>query len=142
MLTYNRSSYLKIALDSILNQTYSNFTLIILDNMSTDETEGTVKCIKDERILYIKRSSGKYPNNEFYAFDVNITPFFVIFHDDDIIEKENLEKMTDIMIIHDYYAVSACTSSIIDSLGNVTSKFVKKNDYSLYQGRKHTTKFI
>ena len=48
--TYNRVQYLKLAIDSILNQSYDNFTLIILDNCSTDGTYEYVLSLKDSRV--------------------------------------------------------------------------------------------
>ena len=36
--TYNRAKYLKIAIDSVLNQTFKDFNLFVLDNCSTDNT--------------------------------------------------------------------------------------------------------
>ena len=45
VLTYNRVNYLKSALESILNQTYSDFILNVLDNCSNDGTEEYVKSI-------------------------------------------------------------------------------------------------
>lgn len=142
VLTYNRSKYLKIALDSILKQTYKNYTLIVLDNMSTDNTSDIVNEISDDRLLYIRRSSGVYPNNEFFAFDNNITPYLVVFHDDDIINKEYLRKMMDIMEKNEDYSVASCTSNIIDSDGEMKARFVKKNDFSLYEGHSYLEKFI
>lgn len=142
VLTYNRSKYLKIALNSILKQTYTNYTVIVLDNMSTDNTGDIVNEINDERLLYIRRSSGNYPNNEFFAFDNNITPYLVVFHDDDIIDKEYLSKMMDIMEKNKDYSVASCTSNIIDSNGELKARFIKKNAFSLYEGHSYLEKFI
>ena len=52
MATYNRNKYLAEQLDSILNQTYSNFELVISDDGSTDGAEMTLKEYqkKDARI--------------------------------------------------------------------------------------------
>ena len=36
--TYNHSIYLKRALESIINQTYENWEVIVIDNHSTDNT--------------------------------------------------------------------------------------------------------
>ena len=39
MSVYNGEKYIRQALNSLLNQTYKNFELIISDNVSTDETK-------------------------------------------------------------------------------------------------------
>lgn len=57
--TYNRAHTLSRAVNSVLNQTYKNFELIIIDDCSTDNTEEVVKNIHDERIVYIRQSSNK-----------------------------------------------------------------------------------
>ena len=46
---YNRPSVLH-TINSVLKQTYQNFELLIVDNASTDETQGVIKKIKDKRI--------------------------------------------------------------------------------------------
>ena len=54
---YNGERFLKVKLDSILQQTHTNFELIISDNASTDKTENI--CIeyknKDNRIKYFRQ---------------------------------------------------------------------------------------
>jgi len=52
--TYNRSSYLKEAIESVLSQTYPEFELIIYDDGSTDDTQRVVSGFSDNRIRYIK----------------------------------------------------------------------------------------
>jgi glycosyltransferase involved in cell wall biosynthesis len=54
--TYNRAHTLRRAINSVLNQTYKNFELIIIDDASTDNTEELIKKIKqiDGRIKYVK----------------------------------------------------------------------------------------
>ena len=39
VLSYNSSNFIKKCLDSITNQDYDNFEIIIVDNNSTDETK-------------------------------------------------------------------------------------------------------
>lgn len=56
--TYNREKLLKRAIDSILNQTYKHFELIIVDDGSTDHTKDLVESYKDNRIIYIYKENG------------------------------------------------------------------------------------
>lgn len=59
--TYNRASFLKRAISSVLNQTFTNFEMIIVDDCSKDNTEQVVRSIDDNRIRYIKLESNKGP---------------------------------------------------------------------------------
>ena len=51
---YNSEKYIKDAIDSILNQTYKNIEIIILNDGSTDGTERIISEFNDERIKYFK----------------------------------------------------------------------------------------
>lgn len=52
--TYNRANLLVRAIKSVLNQSYYNFELLIVDAASTDETSKVVNSFSDNRIRYIK----------------------------------------------------------------------------------------
>lgn len=55
MPTYNRGYILERSIKSVLNQTYKDLELIIVDDNSNDNTEEIIKSIKDNRIRYIKQ---------------------------------------------------------------------------------------
>lgn len=55
--TYNRGSVIGRTIDSVLNQTYTNIEIIIVDDGSTDNTEKIVNSYKDNRIDYIKTNN-------------------------------------------------------------------------------------
>jgi glycosyltransferase involved in cell wall biosynthesis len=52
--TYNREHLIKNAIQQVLEQTYNNIELIVVDDCSTDNTEKNIKSIDDSRIIYIK----------------------------------------------------------------------------------------
>lgn len=54
MPVYNGEKYLREAIDSILNQTFSDFEFIIINDCSSDSTEDIIKSYEDSRIVYIK----------------------------------------------------------------------------------------
>ncbi len=49
---YNGDSFLKLAIDSVLNQTYRNIELVIWDNLSNDKTDSIINSYNDKRIKY------------------------------------------------------------------------------------------
>lgn len=56
--TYNRELLLKTTIQSILNQTYKNWELIVVDDGSTDNTAQMMQqYLADERIKYIKKEN-------------------------------------------------------------------------------------
>lgn len=54
MPVYNGEKHLKEAIDSILNQTFTDFEFIIINDGSTDSSESIVLSYADERIRYVK----------------------------------------------------------------------------------------
>lgn len=52
--TFNHAKFLKKAIESVINQSYINWELIIIDNNSTDETPEIVNSYSDRRIIYSK----------------------------------------------------------------------------------------
>ena len=52
MPVYNCALYLTEAIDSILNQTFTDFELIVLDDGSTDGSAEIAKSYSDSRIVY------------------------------------------------------------------------------------------
>ena len=54
MAVYNGEKYLLEAIESILNQTYTNFEFLIINDGSTDSTEEIILSYSDQRIRYIK----------------------------------------------------------------------------------------
>lgn len=54
MPAYNAAAFIRPAIESILNQTYGNFELIIINDGSTDDTDNIIKSYNDKRIIYIR----------------------------------------------------------------------------------------
>ena len=91
LATYNGARFLKEQLDSILNQTHTEFRLIISDDKSTDKTRAIIEeyAAKDSRIEYHfqKKNLGVIKNFEFLLKKVESDYF--MFSDQDDIWKEN-----------------------------------------------------
>lgn len=57
--TYNRSYCIKRAVDSVLNQTFGDFELLIIDDFSTDNTEILLSQYTDVRLKYFRLDKNK-----------------------------------------------------------------------------------
>lgn len=99
MPTYNRENTIKRAIDSVLNQTYRNIELIIVDDYSTDNTEKIISEIKDKRLKYIKL---KKNSGACHARNVgldNAKGEYIAFQDsDDEWIKDKLDKQIKMLI--------------------------------------------
>ena len=51
---YNAAAFLEDSIDSILNQTFTDFELLLLNDCSTDNSEEIIKKFNDNRIKYYK----------------------------------------------------------------------------------------
>jgi len=60
--TYNRAGLLGRAVQSVLNQTFQDFEIIIVDDGSTDKTEEVVKSFKNELTRYIRHEKNRGAN--------------------------------------------------------------------------------
>lgn len=88
MTTYKRPELLKIALASVLQQTYRNFEIVLIDDASRDDTRKVVTQFADPRIVYIenKKNCG-FPENFKKGIQKAIGTYIFLLSDDDLILK-------------------------------------------------------
>ncbi len=91
--TYNRATFLKEAIQSVLDQTYKSFELLIIDDHSTDNTKDIVMSFNDSRIKYLanSRTQGCAGARNTGIFK-GIGEWVAFLDDDDIWRPDKLEK--------------------------------------------------
>lgn len=94
--TYNRADYLGEAIESVLEQDYGNFELIVSDNGSTDGTEERVKkYLSDPRVRFFRNSKnlGSGPNYRRLLYEYAAGQLGHFLTDDDyFIDRRHLSK--------------------------------------------------
>ena len=100
MTSYNREKYIAEAIESVINSTYTNWELIIVDDCSKDKTVEIAKSyeVKDIRIkVYINEINlGDYPNRN-KATSYAKGKYLKYLDSDDIIYPHGLEIMVNSM---------------------------------------------
>lgn len=119
MPAYNGEKYIGEAIDSILNQTYDNFELIIIEDKSTDRTLDVIRGYKDSRIsLYLNSS------NHGIAYSTNLGiarskgKYIALLDDDDIATEHRLEWQVEFMEKYSDVDILGGRSVYIDEHGD------------------------
>lgn len=95
LVTYNRADVLSQTIDSILNQSYSDFELIISDDNSSDETRNVCEYYqqKDNRVrYYCNEHNFKMPGNLNAAISRATGEYIADLHDGDVYKPLLIEK--------------------------------------------------
>jgi len=91
--TYNRAYILRSAIESVLNQSYGDLELIVVDDGSTDNTEQLVKSMSDARIVYVKHDKNYGLATGRNTGLAKAGGEYIAFQDsDDMWEKEKLSR--------------------------------------------------
>lgn len=96
MCTYNGAAYVREQINSIINQTYRNLEIVIVDDLSSDNTLQILKEYqqKDSRIkVYHTEKNIGYNKNFEYAFSLTKADYIAISDQDDIWDLAKIETM-------------------------------------------------
>lgn len=93
---YNIENYVKRAIDSVLNQTFKNYELLVIDDCSTDSTMEVIKQIvgQEVKILQTKKNSGTAAASRNIAIE-NAQGEYLLFldGDDELYSNETLKEI-------------------------------------------------
>lgn len=90
---YNSEKFIKDCIDSILNQTYKNFELIVVNDGSTDGSLEICKKVKDDRIILINQNNFGAPAARNNGLKKSTGEYIMFLDSDDILEKNAIEKL-------------------------------------------------
>jgi glycosyltransferase involved in cell wall biosynthesis len=121
MPVFNGEKYLRESIESIIDQTYQNFELIISDNASTDRTQEI--CLeysrKDNRISYYRNDKNLGgPKNYNRVFELSSAEYFKWAAYDDVLAPEFLRKCVNVLDSDPSIVVCHCKTGRIDQNGN------------------------
>ena len=98
LTSYNHEKFLAYAIDSVLNQTYEDFELIIWDDCSTDRSWEIIKSYRDPRIKAYQNPQRKRAivglNKS--ILELSEGAYIAIHHSDDVWMKDKLQRQMDV----------------------------------------------
>ena len=96
--TYNGAAFIEETLRSIVNQSYQDFELVVVDDGSTDATLDIVQSFSDPRIqLHRNPERLGIPANWNRCLELAGGEFVCVFHQDDVMLPENLERKVQLL---------------------------------------------
>jgi glycosyltransferase involved in cell wall biosynthesis len=133
--TYNRANIITKSINSVLNQTYKNFELLIIDDNSKDNTKQIIEQINDHRIKYIKLKKNMGSNCARNLGIKKARGAYITFQDsDDIYRADKLEKQLKNLIDNksdlDFCKVRIHKRYIFNAPNNIQERHILK--YGLF----------
>jgi Glycosyltransferases involved in cell wall biogenesis len=114
--TYNHAQYLRFALDSVINQSYANTEILVIDDGSTD---GTAQLIKSygSKVDYIYKENGGTPSALNLGLSLATGKYICWLSADDHLLGEKIAKQVALMESDSNLGFSYTSFMVIDSKG-------------------------
>ena len=123
---YNVENFIEETLESLKNQTFKNFHLLIIDDSSTDSSLNVVKSFLQAKpfssteIIHFEENKGTaYARN--FALQHVTTPLMMFFDGDDVAKPDLIEKLYNKINENENYIAVSCYSKYIDTNSNKIS---------------------
>lgn len=130
--TYNKSQMVCDAIESVLNQTYKDFEIIVIDDGSTDDTKQKLSKYRDKIIYYWQTNKG-LSNARNKGIEISKGEFIALLDHDDMWFPDKLQKQ---MKLFENKKVGLVYSNaiVIDEAGNILGFSFDSSIYKPYRG--------
>ena len=124
MAVRNGMPYLPEAIESILQQTFTNYEFLIIDNGSSDSTPEVIQSFGDERVRYIRYEPAGLAGALNYGLKEVTAPLVARMDSDDVALPERVEKQVGFMHLHAEHVLVGSAFDMIAEDGHITGHAV------------------
>ncbi len=111
---YNGEKYLAKAIESVLDQTYSNWELILVDDGSTDGSQEIASSFFSKKVHYFKNDNHGVLYSRYYGVGKSSGKYMVFLDCDDLLPKNTLETYKNVIDTNDPDIIFSDTSAFSD----------------------------
>ena len=132
---YHQAHFLDESLNSVLNQTYTNWECIIVNDGSTDNTEEIAKklCEKDNRFKYLYKQNGGLSSARNAGIKCSNGEFILPLDADDILHNAYLTLLVPVLESDEKLAIVSCYSKFfLKKIDNIVYELKPNGDNYLY----------
>jgi len=115
--TYNRSKLLRVAIESVLAQTYPNIEIIVVDDGSTDDTVEVVAQYAG-RVTYLKQANQDVAAARNTGIRAASGEYLTFLDDDDLILPTKIERQVQVLASQPQVGLVHCRFYYADEDGN------------------------
>lgn len=125
--TYNRPDFLRVAIQSALQQSYRNIEIIVSDNCSPENPKPLIDSFCDPRIRFWRNETnlGMF-GNAMKAVGLARGKYLSFLHDDDEWDERFLESLVPALEQYPEATIAFCDQFITDESGDINSQITRK----------------
>lgn len=127
--TYNRANLLSRAISSIINQTFADWELIVVDDESTDNTKEVVLSFKDKRVHYLFKKNEERSAARNAGIEIAKGEYICFLDNDDYFMPERLQLLYEGIKNSNNELAFYYTGICFEHNGIITPRKELKNDF-------------
>ena len=143
---YNHARYLPERLESVLEQTYQNFEVIILDDCSTDNSRDVIEKYRESphvsQIIYNEVNGGRVFKQWKKGLDLAKGDLLWIAESDDKCERNFLERLVQCFIEHPTLSLAFSKSLLFNDEGKMWTMDTDELNEGVYESRTFISRFM
>lgn len=131
---YNYAHYLPFTIDSVVEQTLSDWECLIIDDGSTDNTKDVAEkySVADRRIKYFYKANGGLSSARNYGLQIAQGKYVIFLDADDMLEKNNLKHLSE--FLENQNGNNAVFGKFIKFYDDGTSEYPWYQEYNYREG--------
>jgi glycosyltransferase involved in cell wall biosynthesis len=117
---FNKCDYIKETINSVLNQDFNNFEVVVVDDGSSDDSLAVVNSIKDHRLQIFSQSNSGVERARNFGFSQSSGSFVVFLDADDLMRDSRLSKQLELFKTDEELVLVGTWANVIDHSGTIT----------------------